>query len=410
MKIIQANKFYYRRGGADVYAIELSELLREAGHEVIPFAMKHKENLETAYEKYFVSEVDLKKREGFFSDLKKIGRIVYSLEARKKFKKLLRDEKPDVVHVHNIYHQISPSILSVARRAKVPVVMTVHDYKLINPNYSMFHYGSDVKANEVCEHGKDGKYWQAVWYNCMNSYGASLTIAVEAYIHSWLKIYKKGVKRFISPSKFLIDLFSKRGYARRKFVNIPNFVRPIVPPKKSGSQCVLYFGRLSEEKGLFTLIEAAKMIKPMPVKIVGKGPQEKDLKRYAEEIGASNVQFVGYKSGNALWSLVAGARAVVMPSISYDNYPLAVLEAQSMGKIVIATDKGGLPEMVQDGETGFLFPPKDSLRLAKIIEHVWNMPISERGAMEGAARERVMRENNPEDHVKRVVALYKSLV
>ncbi len=405
MKIVQVNKFYYPRGGADIYALALSDLLRAAGHEVIPFAMHHPENLATPYARYFVSYVDLKKHEGWWSDLKKFWRIVYSFEARRKFARLLRDEKPDVVHVHNVYHQLSPSILDAARAARVPVVMTVHDYKLFNPNYSMFGHGG-----VICEHGRDGRFWEIVRYNCMGSRAASFTVACEAYLHRWRRTYERAVRRFVSPSMFLINLAALYGWKHSQFVHLPSFVRPIRPPRAGGKECILYFGRLSREKGLSYLLEAAKMARTVPLVIAGRGPEEAALRSQAGALGLRNVTFVGFKEGAELWRLVQGARAVVAPTMSYENYPLSVIEAQSLGKIVIATRRGGLPEMVHDGENGFLVNPGDSLELAKTMERVWQMPADERGAMEGAARARVLRENDPTDHVRRIVALYKSVI
>ncbi|OGL89062.1 hypothetical protein A3H75_01420 [Candidatus Uhrbacteria bacterium RIFCSPLOWO2_02_FULL_51_9] len=405
MKIVQVNKFYYPRGGADIYALALSDLLRAEGHEVIPFSMHHPENLATPYARYFVSHVDLKKREGFFSDLKKFGRIVYSFEARRKFARLLRDVRPDVVHVHNVYHQLSPSVLDAARHWRVPVVMTVHDYKLFNPNYSMFGHGG-----VICEHGNDGRFWETMRYNCMGSRAASFTVMCEAYLHRWRHTYLRAVRRFVSPSMFLINFAVARGWKRSQFVHLPSFVRPIRPPRAGGRECILYFGRLSKEKGLSSLLEAAKMAHDVPVVIAGRGPEEAALRSQAGALGLRNVTFAGFKEGAELWRMVVGARAVVVPTMSYENYPLSVIEAQSLGKIVIATRRGGLPEMVHDGENGFLVNPGDSLELAKTMERVWQMPADERGAMEGAARARVLRENDPADHVRRIVALYKSVL
>ncbi len=405
MKIIQVNKFYFPKGGADVYALQLSDLLRAHGHEVIPFAMRHRENLATPYDKYFVSEVNFRKREGWLSDIKKAARIVYSFEARRKFAQLLRDTKPDVVHMHNIYHQLSPSVLHAAAAARVPVVMTAHDYKLFNPNYSMFGHGG-----AVCEHGAQGRYWETVRYNCMGTFGASMTVALEAYLHGWLRTYEKHVARFIAPSKFIIDIAASRGWARERFVRIPNFVQRMTPPKTRGKECILYVGRLSVEKGLSYLLAAAKMVSSIPVVLAGRGPEEDALRSRAGELGARNVTFAGFKQGAELWRMIAGARAVVLPTVSYENAPLAALEAQMLGTVVIATRVGGIPELITDGENGLLVPPRDALSLAKAMEAVWYMPEAERGAMEGLARERVMREHDPEDHVRRIVAVYKSVV
>lgn len=403
MKILQVNKFWYPRGGAEHYVLALSKQLRERGHTVVEFGMHHHLNIRTAYDDYFVSELDLKKRGGIINALHKLGRVVYSTEAKRKFSKLLVDEAPDVIHIHNIYHQLSPSILLAARRARIPVIMTAHDYKITNPNYRMFHRG------QICEHSSNGSYWEALRYRCMDSWSASFAVMIESYLHGFLGSYRRAITRIVSPSSFLVDLAVERGAPARWFVKVPTGIQPPPQPKSTGPERVVYFGRLSEEKGLKVLLDAAKMARTTPFTVVGRGPLEAELRSRAGELGLKNIEFKGFLKGEDLWSVVASAKAVVVPTLSYENYPLSVLEAQALGTVVIASAIGGLPEQIVDGQTGFLVPPGDAVELAKAVERVMEMDEGELAAMQAAARERVLTINSSEDHLRRIEALYKSV-
>jgi len=179
MKILLINKFFYKKGGADVYFLNLGRLLEQAGHEVAYFSMRHPNNLKTEWSKYFVSRVDFTERQGWTRELGKAGRFFYSFEAKRNLKKLLQDFEPDVVHLHNIYHQLSSSVLDVLKNHSARKVMTLHDYKLICPNYKLFTQGA------LCERCYRKKYYKAVLHKCLqNSALASLLAAVEMY---WTK-------------------------------------------------------------------------------------------------------------------------------------------------------------------------------------------------------------------------------
>ncbi len=403
MKILLVNKFWYPRGGAEHYVLALREQLKAKGHTVIEFGMHHHLNIKTPFDTYFVSELDFKKRGGIKDSLHKLMRVIYSPQARKKFAQLLVDEAPDVIHIHNIYHQLSPSILLAAERARIPVVMTAHDYKITNPNYRMFHRG------QVCEHSDHGRFWEALRYRCMDTWSASFAVMVESYVHAFLGTYRRAVTRIVSPSNFLIDLAVSRGAPRKWFIKIPTGIAMPAMPKELGQQAVVYFGRLSEEKGLGVLLEAAKMARTTPFVIVGRGPMEAALRSRAGELGLRNVTFAGFLQGESLWKVVAGAKAVVVPTLSFENYPLSVLEAQALGTIVIASAVGGLPEQIVNGETGFLVPPGDAVELAKAVERAMEMDEDDLAHMEAAARAGVMRVNGHDEHISRIEALYKSV-
>jgi glycosyltransferase involved in cell wall biosynthesis len=405
MRILQVNKFHYPRGGADKYYLELGEALEKAGHKVAYFSMRHPKNIPSSWDRYFVSRLSF--NEGGIKDkLKAPGRIIYSLEAKSKFKKLVLDFKPDIIHIHNIYHQLSPSILDVAKKYKIPVVMHLHDYKLICPNYQLFCRG------QICEACKKDKYFNCVYRRCFkNSLSQSLLAALEMTIHhKWLKIYKKNISLFIAPSNFMKNKVVEYGWDEKKIRVVYNSFSASLSAsqeelrsKKEGDY-LFYFGRLSSEKGLSALIKAATLSK-QNLKIAGVGPCYEDLKKLAISLNAP-VEFLGFKTGDRLKKLIMEARAVVLPSIWYENMPLSLLEALSLKTIVIASLQGGMPEIIKPGYNGFLFEAGNVNDLATKIKELSNYNLKK------------MRENaylsvsnlNAENNLNEVMGVYQELI
>src|SRR3989338_2357584 len=252
MTIIQAHKFYWRRDGASNYALDLASLLEERGHTVVPFAMKHTQNLKNQYERFFVSRMELGDASKLSLGQKMCyaGRMFYSFEARRRMQNLLRQEKVDIVHLHNIYHHISPSILPVIKKKGIPIVMTLHDWKLICPNYSMFHHGA--------VHEEDCRWWYGtcVKNKCFrDSRLLSSVVRWEMiFHHKIMRYYERYVDKFIAPSQFMMEKYVEHGWDRRKFVQIPLPIekKQETRNKKQGEEdrgYVAYVGRLSEEKG-----------------------------------------------------------------------------------------------------------------------------------------------------------------
>ncbi|MBN2884936.1 glycosyltransferase [Patescibacteria group bacterium] len=373
MKILQVNKFHYPRGGADRYYLDLSESLSKAGHELAFFAMHHPKNLKTKWSKYFVSRVSF--NEDIWKYAWKIpGRLLYSLEAKRKFSALLKDFQPDVIHCHNIYHQLSPSILHAAKKAKIPVIMHLHDYSLVCPNHSLFTHG------EVCQQCQPGKYWPCVKRKCVkNSRTASFLAATELYLHQkLLNIYQKNIELFISPSEFLKKTLISNKWPENK-------VRVISNPFRCNLRAVevtemkkyfLYFGRLSQEKGIDLAIKALKLNSELTLKIVGQGPEKASLQLLADNLKVSErIEFIDWQEGNELSRLIIQAQAVLIPSRWLENFPLNALESLSLGTPIIAANIGGLPEIVNN-KNGLLIQPEDSQALAEAMDTVNNGKIS----------------------------------
>ncbi len=368
MRILQINKFYYRKGGSESHMIELVELLREKGHEVAVFSMHDKNNIKEEHNKYFIGHVDYDKDNGLLDKIRKAGKIIYNSEAKNNLKLLIDEFKPDVAHLHNIAHQLSPSIIDALKEKGVPVVMTLHDWKIICPNYKLFTKG------EVCERCKGGKYFNCVKYKCVkDSYAKSAVNALESYYHNKiLKIYDK-VDLFISPSNFMKQKMIEWGIDGNKIAHLPYFIEAPkhLPSKDKAGDYVIYFGRLAKEKGVMDLIKAVEHTNAH-LKIAGTGPQETAMRKYMKDNLVGNVELLGYKDKDELMKLVAGAKFSIINSIWYDNYPMAILESMSLGVPVVASDMGGNSELVTDNFTGMLFKGGDVDGLREIVGRLYN--------------------------------------
>jgi len=378
MKILQVNKFNYIRGGAEKYFIEISKELEKIGHQVAFFSMHHPKNNSSIWSKYFVSRISFNEarlRDKIITP----GRILYSLEAKRKFNKIIQDFKPDIIHIHNIYHQISPSILSVAKKYNIPVIMHLHDYKLVCPNYQLF------VDDKICYRCRGGKYYNCLKHKCFKkSFWQSFLATIEMYLHhKILKIYKKNIAYFIAPSEFMKNTVVNFGWDKNKIKVIYNFSEKMDDKisDKIGDYG-LYFGRLSREKGIDILIEALGLSdKKNKLKIIGTGPEENNLKQLVKKLKLSKrVEFLGYKSGQELQDIIRGSRLVYLPSAWNENMPLTLLESLNLRKVVIASRTGGLPELIRDKETGFLFENGNIKELAQIIDNSYNYDLIKMGS------------------------------
>ncbi len=401
MNIVFANKYWYLKGGAERYLFDLRALLERHGHAVAPFAMRDPKDLPSDWSRYFVSPVKTDRVRFSPSGLKTAGRMLWSLEAARKFGALLDADKPDLVHVHNVYHQISPSILPEAKKRGLPVVMTAHDYKLVAPNYSLFHDGA------ICEATKPARYWNAVGHRCVKgSAVASALAAAEMSLHRALGVWRKNVDLVIAPSRFMQSLLADYGMDPKKIVHVPHAIDASVWKPVAGGNYALYVGRLSEEKGVDALIAAAARAKTVPVQIVGTGPEEAKLKALAKKLDAHNVTFRGFLAGRDLADAYAGSRFLVVPSAWYEVFGLIVLEAYAAGKPVVTTQMGGLGELVKEGETGLFASVGDAADLAEKMSALWDdAPLAVE--MGRAGREWVEKDFTPEAHYAAIMGVYE---
>lgn len=336
MRVLLANKFYYPRGGDCVAMLNTERALRLRGHEVAVFAMQHPLNQESPWSKYWPSEVSF---DGPLSNkLKAASRILGGNGVAEAFTRLLNDFKPEVVHLHNIHSQLSPVLAQLAHDRGCRVVWTMHDYKLMCPAYSC------LSGNEVCERCIEGSKANVVKHRCMKgSLAASFAAWLEAV--KWNRsVIESNTDAYLCPSQFMARMMVKADFDKGKITVVPNFTHtPYTTTERGNYYC--YVGRLSHEKGIARLLEVAQHL-PYQLKVAGTGPLDEQLRaRYS---GCDNINFLGQLTPDEVTQLLHEARATAMPSMWYENNPLAAIESLCAGTPVVGTNMGGIPELIND--------------------------------------------------------------
>ncbi|HEX9636000.1 MAG TPA: glycosyltransferase family 4 protein [Acidobacteriota bacterium] len=406
MKILLANKFYYSRGGDATYTLALEQALGARGHTVIPFAMDHPQTLPTPYRRHFAPPVDfvaLLERGGLRAGWRAARSAIYSRAAAAALERLLAETRPQIAHAQNIHHQLSPAIFPALKRHGLPLVWTLHDYAPLCPNDNFFTHGAP------CERCKVHRFYQCVRWRCKKgSLGASLIAALAAATHHGLGLYRH-VDRVICPSRFLHGKLLEFGWPAERLVHLPYLLSPqaFERPALARGAVVVYAGRLAQEKGVDVLLRAAARAK-LRVLIAGDGPERARLERLVEELGLGYTPFLGHLEASRLRELVAGAAAVAVPSLWYENFPFSVLEALALGVPVVASRIGGIPEIVVDGENGYLVPSGAVEPLADALRRLVGDPIRSQ-AMGQAGRARVAELCDPVRHAETLEQLYTSL-
>lgn len=402
--LLSINNYFYPRDGVDVLFLEHNRLLAESGWEVVPFSMHHPSNAPSPWSRHFVEELELGHDYSLMQKAARVPKVIYSLEARRKLGALLREIRPRIAHCHNIYHHLSPSILGILKQHRIPTVMTLHDFKIACPAYHMFD------GRQPCEKCKGGHLHSVLTNRCIKgSLALSAIVMTEALVHSALRSYARCVDRFISPCQFYIDKLVEWGWPKSRFVHIPSFVdETMFRPRFEPGAHILYFGPLAPEKGLTTLVSAAALAK-VRVHVAGsEGMLSDSLRLMATRLGA-DVTFLGPLEGEALITQIQTARAVVLPSEWYENAPISVLESYALGKPVIASDAGGLPEIVRHGLTGWIFRAGNAQALADVLATVSSLPEAEISAAGRRARALVETEFSRARYQQRMLDLYELL-
>ena len=402
MKVLLVNKFHYRKGGSETYYFTLAEALKARGHEVVFFAMQDEKNLPCDQEQYFVSNASV--NGGIKSKLNMLLHMTYSKEAYAKMKKLLQAEQPDLVILNLVHKQITLSIIDAIKEhdSKLPIFWTMHDLIAVCPSYTM----RDGSGN-ICEKCLEGNYTHCVKNKCIKgSMPMSILSQYEAEYIRKRKWYDK-VDLFICPSEFYRKKLVEGNFTSSPIVTMRN---PL--PMDTAFECrsenegyILYFGRLSPEKGVKTLIEAAKLCGCHLV-ILGTGPQEEELKAIAEH--CDNIEFKGFQTGEALRNYVKNSKCVILPSEWYENGPYSAMEAMALGKPLIVSNMGGLPELVEDGVNGFVYE-KTAEALAERVQKLQDLPEEAYSKMVQCSLEKAKTMFCAETYVEKLEAHFKNI-
>ena len=405
LRIVIANKFWHRRGGQERLMFDEIAWLEAAGHEVAHFSATHPENDNSPWSDYFAPYLEI----GVHSTLsarqrvRAARRMFWNGDAARRFARLLQEFRPDLVHVHGIHRQISPSILFEAKRARVPVVQTLHDYHPICPA-DVLLLGDRI----ACDPPRCGRInvTPCVLYHCVHhSLSRSLLAAVELLWRRWVIQYESLVDAFICPSRYMASRIAADAFPNTAIHVLPNAVpEQSCRGSASAGKSFVYAGRLAHEKGLPTLLSAASLAR-VELVVAGDGPMRASLQTSAPP----NVRFVGRLSGQAVDHLLQTGRAAVLPSECVENAPMAVLEAMTLGRPVVASRMGGIPEQVRDGIDGLLVRPGDVLELAAALRILADSP-DWADRMGSAARHRATALFGPRRHTTGLVRVYRSVV
>jgi len=380
MKVLMVHNDYAGFSGEEAVIERQERLLQSNGHEVIRFRRSSSE----------ISQMRFGKARAFFSG-------AYSWSSRRAMERTLLDRKPDIVHIHNLFPLISPSVLGVCRKMCMPVVMTVHNYRLICPS-GLFMVGS-----RICERCRQGREFWCVLHNCTGSLPKSAGYALRNFVARKGRLYRRNVMLYMVLTSFQRQQLVQEGFPADRIDVIPNMVdsTETVPSTAVGAY-VGFVGRISPEKDIPTLMEAAKACPDIQFKAAGSyhgAPHIVDQR-------PSNFDFLGHLRKELLAPFYADGRIIVLCSVCYEGFPTTILEAMAAGKPVVCSRIGGLPEIVDDDVAGLLFKPGDARDLAEKIRYLWDRPDLCR-KMGQAGREKVLREYSLQRHYDRLMAAYE---
>ena len=361
MKFLLINNRHFPGGGTETVYFNMATLLREAGHEVVFFSFQDCKNIPCNQDPFFLHKG---------GKIKQLLHYFYNKEAARKLDLLLKKEQPEIAHLHLFWGGMSPSILVVLKKHKIPIVHTVHEYRMICPAY-LFKDGN----GRLCERCKGGRFYQCTIHRCSKgSFIESFIMTMEIYFRN----------KFFHPANYINGFIFVSNFTRNKHIefdrrflkanlevmyNFPNEIIHSLSKRlpDTFNSYYLYYGRLSGEKGIATLIRAFEKFPQLQLKIVGNGPLEAEMKQLCSDKGIANIEFLGFKTGKDLFELVANAKYVCVPSECYENNPMTIVESYTLCTPVIGAELGGIAEIVEDERTGFLFRSGSVDSLSKAI-------------------------------------------
>ena len=389
MKIVMVHNSYRQAGGEDVVFQSEKRLLERAGHTVIPFVRSNME----------LKDDSLVDRIGV------AGRMIWSRESRQGLAAILEAERPDLVHMHNTFMVISPSIYSACSERGIPVVQTLHNFRLLCPGSSFFRNGN------VCEECVHHSLFRSVLHGCYrNSRQASAAVALTLATHRALGTWESSVTRYIALTRFAKYKFVQAGFPSERMVVKPNFTDPDPGERLGAGEYAVFIGRLDRTKGTRVLPDAWKRLRvKYPLHVVGDGPDREWMEAQVRELRISEVVFRGRLSRAEVVEVVKGARFTIAPSTWYEGFPMCIVESFACGTPVLCSRLGGMSEVVDDQVTGLHFNPSDPEDLAKKAEWAWNHPL-ELARMGRVARRRYESDYSAEKNYSQLMEIYEQAI
>ncbi|TDW48589.1 glycosyltransferase involved in cell wall biosynthesis [Flavobacterium sp. 270] len=404
LKILQINKYHYVRGGSDSVYFNTTNLLKEHGHKVIHFAMDFDENELSSESSYFASNNDFTKQ-SVIQKITNMPSFFYNKDAEQRLKELIEVERPDVAHLHIFYGSLTSSILKVLKEYKIPIVVSVHDYKFVCSAYLFLN-----NKNEVCEKCEGKKHYEAIINKCVKGSRLFSTIfALEAYYRDSFYPIHKMFDRLIFVSKFSAVIHNKYKKELKDITSHLYNFDPLLDTKIANNKkgdYFLYSGRLSKEKGLKTLIRTFAKLPDIQLKIAGTGEEMESLKSEA----TSNIEFLGFLKGAELQTVILNSSFVITPSEWYENNPMAIIEALTLGKPVIGANIGGIPEIVIENISGFLFSAGSEEELRSKIVKADALSKNDYLTLSMTSRKFAEDQFSPQKHYEQLMKIYNDLI
>jgi len=351
MNILMANWSWYPTGGDWTYIKSIKKIYEENGHKIIPFSQIDSKNEKNNFEKFFVSKIDYKevvKNKSFKNTLDVINKSIYSVEAKNKLQILIDNVQIDIAQLNNINNTLTPSIIDVLKNNNIPIVWRVIDYKLICPNTTL------ISQDKICEDCKSHKYYNCTIKKCKkDSYGASILATIESYLYSFTNHYKY-IDLYMFQNKFSMDKFKEFGFKMRNSIVMKNPIEISSDASERNLDYILFFGRIEKIKGIYTLLNAMRLLSEIKLIVVGDGAELENCKKFTKIHKLNNVSFIGLQWGEQLDKLISDCSFVVVPSEWYEVSPYSILQSFAFGKPVIGSKLAGIAELVHD-KNGLLF-------------------------------------------------------
>ena len=407
MKILQINNHHEILGGSERVYRNTAELLDKKGHKVNFVSTSEDFTKDTPNNNLIFMKKDFKNK-SFLKQIISIPRFVYSLQKQKQLDLYLQKNRPDIAHLHIFYGLLTNSILPVLKKHNIPIVMSVHEYRMICPAYTFIN-----GKGKICEKCKGKYYYNAIRYRCnKNNLSYSIITAAETTFRDLFTPYEKYIDHFIMVSNFIREkhiqykpLIENKSSVIYNFVNLNEYNF-----SQTSKSYLFYFGRLSSEKGIMTLIEALKFYPNTTLKIAGSGPDEQLIKDCLEKENLTNIELLGFKYGEDLKELISFAKFTVVPSEWYENNPMTVIESLSSGTPVIGANIGGIPEIVIENKTGFLFDSGNVESLIKTIKKAINIDSLDYSLLRQNARNFAEATFAKENHYKKLIKVYENVL
>ena len=389
MKILIVHNQYQNPGGEDVMVAQETELLRSQGHTVLEYRRSNEEI----------------KTFGWWDKATLAKRVLWAADSVRELRQLLQREKPDVAHFHNTFVLISPSAVPAVRQMGVPIVQTLHNYRLLCARADFYRDG------KICEECLGRTLpWPAVWYRCYHdSRVQTAGVAAIQMTHRWLRRRGDPVDRYLTPTEFTRQKFIEGGIPPARIQAVPNFVNRDPGVRSGSGRYAVFVGRFFPNKRVITILRAWKHFSDIPLKLIGSGPREQALRQEAEALGLRQVEFLGWQAHETALSIIKEASFLVSASEWYETFQLVIVEAFACGVPVICPRLGAMQELVEDGRTGLHFTPGDSEELAAKAQWAWTHP-NEMEAMGRAARAEFESKYTSQCHYEHLMRVFQEVI